>query len=61
MDTFLEINNRSRIFGTRSVTRLEEELVEGVEEGGELLVLLLRLKEDIIISGVIDVTDTETS
>ena len=41
MDTFLEINNRSRIFGTRSVTRLEEELVEGVEEGGELLVLLL--------------------
>ena len=41
MDTFLDINNRSRIFGTRSVTRLEEELVEGVEEGGELLVLLL--------------------
>jgi len=40
MDTLLEINNRSRIFGTRSVTRLEEEL-EGVEEGGELLVLLL--------------------
>ena len=46
MDTFLEINNRSRIFGTRSVTRLEEELVEGVEEGGVIRLPGMRREGD---------------
>ena len=41
MEAFLDATNSSRVFGTRPVTGLGEEPREGVEEGGELWVLLL--------------------
>ena len=41
MEAFLDATNSSRVFGTRPVTGLREEPLEGVEEGGELWVLLL--------------------